>query len=488
MDNSIMSFNISRRDAAKGLLTASAFGMISPSNVSAQSDKPKSFDETIRTDVCIIGGGSGGTGAALAAARAGAKVVLIERDSMLGGTAVTSYVNVWRPVTGGNGIPRELFFAMAEDPAGVTLPTGLTKEQFYEKSLLGPRNINGKDIKRGSGVCFEPRVMDYVVRRLLDETGNCTILLSTTFYKAQLKDNRIKALEAFFCGKRILIEADVFIDSTADGDLCADTGCAFHLGEDPKSRYNETHAPEKARMLLNGLTLCFRITDTGIEQKPYLPTGVKDYGRPVSACFDRMPNGDIVVNVPGMIGGNALLYMEYSRLMHEAHNKVLSIMHTLQQPVTAQGKGLSTWSLASIAPRIGVRETRRIVCDYVLNENDCISGLPGQTHNDIIAIADHHIDIHGSGYFKCPFPTAPFGIPYRCLRPRGMQNLLIASRAAGFSHIASGASRLQRTLITLGQAAGNAAAMAAKNKCDVNQVDVKELQTALIKQGVAISG
>lgn len=162
-------------------------------------------------------------------------------------------------------------------------------------------------------------------------------------------------------------------------------------------------------------------------------------------------------------------------------------MHTLQQPVTAKGKGLSTWAISSIAPRIGVRETRRTLCNYMLNENDCVTALPGQKHKDIIAIADHHIDIHGSGHFKCPFPIAPFGIPYRCLQPKGMDNLLIASRAAGLSHIASGASRLQRTLITMGQAAGNAAAMAAKNKTTVNQVNTKTLQAELVKQGVDIA-
>ena len=482
-----MSFNISRRNAAKGLFATAACGLATPSSASAQQSKPKSFDETIRTEVCVIGGGSGGTGAALAAARAGAKVVLLERDSALGGTAVNALVNVWRPVTGGNGIPRELFMKMAEDPSGVTLKPGCDKEAFYNKSQLGPRHINGKDIKRGCGVCFEPRTMDFTVRNLLNETGNCTTLLSTTFTRTNLKDNRIKSVEAVYCGKRILIEADVFIDCTADGDVCADAGCEFHMGQDPKSRYNETHAPKNAKMILNGLTLCFRITDTGVKQKPYLPAGVKEYERRVSACFDRMPNGDIVINVPGMIGGNALLCMEHSQLMYEAHKKVLQVMHAIQQPKTANGKGMDTWTISAIAPRIGVRETRRTVCNYMLNENDCVAGLPGQKHSDIIAIADHHIDIHGSGHFKCPFPTAPFGIPYRCLQPSGMDNLMIASRAAGFSHIASGASRLQRTLITIGQAAGNAAAMTAKNKTAVNQVDVKKLQAALVKQGVDIA-
>ncbi|MDA3924144.1 MAG: FAD-dependent oxidoreductase [Kiritimatiellae bacterium] len=392
-----MNINISRRNAAKSFLAVAAGGMIPSLKGEAVTTGAKGYDETIRTQVCVIGGGSGGTGAALAAARAGVDVVLLERDSILGGTATSSFVNVWRPVTGGDGIPRELFMAMARDPSALTLPANCDLNSYYIKSQLGPRNIAGKNVKRGVGVTFEPRAMDYTVRSLLDATGRCKILFSTTFYRAHLKDNKIVSIEAWFKGKRILIQASVFIDCTADGDVCADAGCAYHMGEDPKSRYNEPHAPEKARMLLNGLTLCYRITDTGVKQKPYLPEEIKENSCSLSACYDRMPNGDIV------------------------------------------------------------------------------------------AIADHHIDIHGSGHFKCPFPKAPFGIPLRCLQPKGVENLMIACRAAGFSHIASGAARLQRTLITLGQAAGNAAAMAVEKNVRVDQVDVKELQARLVKQNVTIT-
>jgi hypothetical protein len=82
----------------------------------------------------------------------------------------------------------------------------------------------------------------------------------------------------------------------------------------------------------------------------------------------------------------------------------------------------------------------------------------------------------------------PFGIPYRCLLPRGVKNLLVASRAAGFSHIAASSCRLQRTLITLGQAAGNAAALAVKHHVDPRGIDIAELQALLLSQGVDLHG
>jgi hypothetical protein len=490
-----MTLHIPRRTAAKAFLATATGGMM-PGTVAQAfaADRQNAPEERIRTQVCVIGGGSGGTGAALAAARAGAKVVLLERESILGGTATCAYVSVWRPVTGGYGIPFDLFKAMAEDPMAITLPPGCDLDAYYARTQLGPRLIDGKNVKRGAAVCFEPRAMDYAVRSLLDATGRCQTLLATTFCRARVENDAVQSVEAWFPGRRLLIEADVFIDSTADGDVCADASCAYHIGEDPKSRYGETHAPETAKMLLNGLTLCYRITNTRVKQKPYLPKGVQEKSCPIGACFDRMPNGDIVINAVAMISGNAVVCMEHGELMREAHRRVLAHMHAIQQlppddpwASAAGGKGWGTWAISAIAPRIGVRETRRIVTEYVLNENDCVGGLAQQKHKDIVAIADHHIDIHGkAARGPIPFPSRAFGIPYRCLLPKGMKNLMIASRAAGFSHIASGAARLQRTLITLGQAAGNAAALAAKHRIGVGQVGIGELQAKLKEQHVDI--
>jgi hypothetical protein len=122
----------------------------------------------------------------------------------------------------------------------------------------------------------------------------------------------------------------------------------------------------------------------------------------------------------------------------------------------------------------------------VLNENDCLAGVANQKHKDVIAIADHAIDIHGrKGRHRCM--AGPYGIPLRCLLPEGMRNLMIASRAASFSHIAASSCRLARTMMTIGQAAGNAAALAVQNHVDIRQVDIVALQQKLRSQHVDIS-
>jgi hypothetical protein len=195
-----------------------------------------------------------------------------------------------------------------------------------------------------------------------------------------------------------------------------------------------------------------------------------------------------------MIDGNAVLEMEYSQLMHEAYRRVQEHFFWLQRlpgddrwARRTKGKGYSTWAITNVAPRIGVRETRRVMGDYVLTEHDCQAGVKNQTHPDIIAVTDHAVDIHGRKGRLYEVPNGYYGVPYRCLLPRGVANLMIASRAASFSHIAASSCRLCRTMMTLGQAAGNAAAMATAAGVGPRDVDTNDLQAQLVKQGVTIS-
>jgi len=471
---------LDRRTAAKSLLGAALVGpnlFVSQESVAEEADH--SAAERLKTQVCVVGGGSGGIGAALAAARAGADVVLVERESILGGTSTNAWVHTWEPVSGADGIPRELYERMKEDPSAVTYPN-------YDEGA--PR-------RGGRGLPFEPRALSYAARNQLDATGRCRTLMATTYFRVRRENDTLRNIDAWFHGKRLSIEADVFIDATADGDLSADAGCEYHLGEDPKSLYGEPTAPEKAGLHLNGMTLCYRISDTGVPQKPYLPADAKAGLCPRPVHIVAMPNGDLLLNAVGMIDGNAIVSMELSQIMQEAHRRVLEHFHWLQtlppddkSPWTrhVRGKGFGTWAIAGVAPRIGVRETRRILGDYVLIEQDCQAGVKGQKHRDIIAISDHAVDIHGAKSRLYEVPNGPYGVPYRCLLPRGVANLMIASRAASFSHIAASSCRLCRTMMTLGQAAGNAAAMAAEGRVPVRQIDIAQLQARLRQQGVAL--
>ena len=119
---------------------------------------------------------------------------------------------------------------------------------------------------------------------------------------------------------------------------------------------------------------------------------------------------------------------------------------------------------------LGIRESYRVVTDYILTEQDVRDGLAGQSHPDLVAVADHALDIHG-GSQGAKELKGPYGIPYRCLIPGNADNLLVACRGAGFSHIAASSCRLSRTIMALGHAAGRAAAWAAEKDGDVRRID-----------------
>lgn len=468
-----------RRTLAKTAFAGIAGGLLgrgSGPGATAQVEG-SAAEEVLRTEVCVVGGGSGGIGAALAAARAGASVILVERESVLGGTGTCAWVCVWQPVMGANGIPRDLYQAMREDPLGVS-------PGDYAASGMAGRAKNGQLLPKAPGIAYEPRVMDFAAREMLEATGRCQVLPGTTVFRVRLLGDAVRAVEAWHCGTRLRIEAKVFVDATADGDVCAEAGCAFHLGEDPRSRYGEPMAPEEAKPSLNAITLCYRVTDTGSAQKPYLPQGVKEGSCSPGACFTQMPNGDVVINVVSMLKGNALLSGEHSRLLREGQKRVYAHFHALQTGEATRQQWAS-WAISGVAPRLGVRETRRILGDYVLTEHDCRGGLRRQEHADLVAIADHAIDLHGRRGQHLRL-DGPYGIPYRCLLPRGVRNLLITSRAASFSHIAASSCRLQRTLMTLGQAGGTAAALAIRHGVDLRGVDTAELQRRLQAQGVEV--
>ena len=122
----------------------------------------------------------------------------------------------------------------------------------------------------------------------------------------------------------------------------------------------------------------------------------------------------------------------------------------------------------------------------MLTENDLLAGIRGQQHDDIICLADHAMDTHGSHTRGIGELSAPYGVPYRCLVPKGQRNLLVACRAASFSSLAASSCRLSRTMMQLGQAAGTAAALAQELKVDLPDVPPAPLRAALRAQHVQL--
>lgn len=436
----------------------------------------------IAADVCIVGAGSAGVAAAIAAAREGARVVLVERQRRLGGTGTNGLVASWEPGPGCS-IAEELFQRMKatggagvarSQPVQTTAPMGflmVTEGEPYERTLVRALPSDKQRSRVPYCVPYKPEAFDAVVRQMLAETGTATVLDETTFFRAEPNAEKTRLdsiLVEDAAGRIARIRANIFIDSTGDVWLARALGCEVMLGVDPKSRFDEPSAPEEGFLELNAITRCYMIVPSGAPHRE--PPPELEVAFPRAAFVTGWKDAMRTVNMMPTLPGRALIDLGYDECLRRSERIVRAHWHWLQQIPEFQ-----QYELAEIAPMLGIRESYRVVTQYVLNEHDLRAGLPNQQHPDIIAVADHPCDIHGAGGHLAAVNTA-YGVPYRCLIPTGSwENLLVACRGAGFSKIAASSVRLQRTMIQLGHAAGMAAAMAAKSKTAVDRIDVKQL-------------
>ncbi len=442
-------------------------------------------------DVCVVGGGSGGMGTALAAARAGAQVVLIEKQAKLGGTSCRAYVSNWEPGPGST-LAREIYRRLDERGAA-----GVTRD-FNRDRKLGPFGLWLVDPKFGyddtlqragfknksqarmhwHAAVFDPDVMHEVVMEMLHATGNCRVLLNTTYTRPEIEKpgSRLAAVQARANdGSRTYrIAAEVFVDCTGDVYLCRDAGCEVMRGPEPEERFGESFAPEKVRdpYQVNATSLCYRIRKKANPKRQPPEPGSPRHTR--SAHVSAIPGtDDLIINPLGLVPGRVFVTEGYGKVREVAEPAARAHWRWLQEK-----EFFSDYELVELAPMLGIRESYRVVGEYVLRQQDLMQGADGQKHDDLIALADHALDTHGKGGRCMELPGA-YGIPYRCLIPKGWENLMVACRGSSFSHVAASSCRLNRTMLALGQAAGIAAAQAARRDVPIDQVDIDAVQKEL---------
>ncbi len=453
--------------------------------------------ENVATDVLIVGGGSGGVGAALRAARYNpqARVMLVESMNMLGGTSTAGGVNNWEPGVGGMGIHYELFERMSKLPNAIGVgktvhsyssdePYGLScvdPDSPYESSLRRAAT-SAEDVRR---VHFEPAIMARVMHEMLAEAG-VEIRYRTRITGVEVEDRRIVAVTAqsLESGASYTIHSRYFVDSSGGCHLAKAAGCAMSFGEEPYALYQEPSAPDTPTAIVNGASQIFRVTPT---------TAVHIDELPAAACAPEIqqwlannnpatfiteyPNGDLCLNTLPTMQGAEFHDLPYAEAQAICQARMLAHWHRLQTRY-----GFDHYRFAGFSPMVGIRENYRLVGRYVLREQDVRTGVMENGRDDIIAFADHALDTHGERRVKGPKLKGleqPYGIPYPCLLPQEYDNLITASRGSSFSHIAASSCRLSRTMMALGEAAGVASAIALREECGYASVPVAEVRTEL---------
>ncbi|MEF2277635.1 FAD-dependent oxidoreductase [Deinococcus sp. YIM 134068] len=460
-------------------------------------------------DVLVAGGGTAGAIAGIAAARAGARVLVVEAQGSLGGTGTNAWVT---PL-------------MRNVSAGRNLNRGLTDEL---KARLHARGDGATDAG-GNDNWFNPEGMKFVLENMLLEAGG-EVLYHTQVVSPLLSPlspggrgaggegalastpKNITALVVHNKGGLQALKAGVFIDSTGDADVAAGAGVPFHAGDE-----DGIHQAMSLRFTLAGVDtgrLCAFLNANGQGQTSadflhfWMVWGKKSTLEPlfreaVAAGVLEERDGDYFqgFSVPGRPGEISFNCPRIRADLNDGANPWhLSAAQTdgraaidrLTAFCRKYLEGCESAYIGTVAPMVGVRETRRIQGDYTLTLEDI---LECRRFPDSICRNHYPVDIHSvrggarllherdgvAPYFA---PDAYHEIPYRAIVPQGVSNLLVPGRAASSTFEAQSAIRVQQNCHTMGEAAGLAAAWAARDHGgEVRAVDVGALQSEMRRLG-----
>jgi len=440
---------------------------------------------TIKTQVCVLGAGAGGTGCVYRLIKNGIKTVVVDKNPDFGGTAVFSGVDGWEPGVSLDGlhlllkdelekmengchvvevVPNMNFFdssvgidwskhSFEERPFGFSMATGCTYEDTF-KRCTSIRGVHGP-YRRFQ---FEPDCMRKAINNVFSPyTENLTSFFSHTYKSCATESGKIKSI-MITNEDGIITEifADYFVDSSGDIVLARDAGCEYLFGAEGKEDFNEPSATEKSNSI-NAVTYVFRIAkvsdNTHIDEIPeiYKNTDISEWEktemRETVSCFVKYPNGDININMlPTMQGTEYFNYGSRADVVGRA--RVYKYWHYLQTE-----KKMNGYTLKRIF-NAGVRESYRLKGKYVLKEQDLRAGILKQPKiGRTIAIADHMMDVHGENGLAKELEI-PYEIPLECSMTKEFSNLFVACRGASFSHIAASSARLTRTMISIGEGVG----------------------------------
>lgn len=436
----------------------------------------------MKVEVLVIGGGTSGVGAAIAAARGGAKTLLVERYGFLGGVA-----NV--------GLCLHTFHSSKGERVVAGLPWEMITKMKDLGGSTGPVHIENAHMQTTTPIDVE--VMKYVTQEMVIGSG-ADILYHTSPLEVLVEDSRVVGVIVANKGGRTEIRADVVIDASGDGDIATWAGVPYEKGRASDGKMQRMSMVFKIGNV--DLPKAFETIGKGAAWAP-LPLTGESYPVWWSATLAQYADavaeeglflgtdefwGNTVraretnVNASRLQGLDGTDAGDLSRGEVEGKRQVFALMDFLRRKVP----GFENSFIAATAPFIGVRETRRMIGEYQLTGDDCLSG---RKFEDGIAKVGYPIDIHDPTSGKTLFTPiggvdGSYDIPYRCLLPQGIDGLVLAGRCISTTHEAMASTRTMITGMMVGQAAGTAASIAVEKGIEPRRVDTGALRAALRAQ------
>ena len=419
-------------------------------------------------DLAVVGGGFSGVAAAIAAAREGSRVLLIEKGNAFGGAAVNSLVNPFMPYsTKINGVTTHLSAGIFQTIA----------QKLTQKNATLPYTTGRKLIEYS----FQEEELKFILNDMVCDAG-VDVLFHATLCEVKKEGERINSVLLATRSGLTECKADYFIDATGDAQVSYLAGVPTVLGRESDH-------------LCQPMTLCFRLGNVDTERfwasRKKLNEAYKkalDAGELINPRENvlavKMPVPNVLhLNTTRIVKLDPTSPFDISKAELIARKQVREVYEFMKK----HADGLENSFLMMTAPEIGVRESRKIVGDYVLTEQDVRAFTK---FRDSVAACNYDIDIHspeGTGTTHYYFPEGEYyTIPYRSLIPKTVNNLLVAGRCISSDHGAQASYRIMPTVCCIGEAAGTAMGLAVKNKTDVRGVDVGQLQDTLKANGAFV--
>lgn len=436
--------------------------------------------EELQCAVLVVGGGVAGVACAVSAAREGADTLLVEQSYVLGGTASLGLVGPFMTSYSTDGKTQLIrgffdeFVRRMEEIGGAIHPSKCEKTFT---SYTAYRTHGHNNLTPYSAEAF---------RRIADDMcaeNGVRVLFGATFLHTEQENNKIVSVLLATKAGIYRIRPKVVVDATGDADVVDRSGLATIYGDgegdvQSSSLFFTVRGVDKEKMdrhMQQSPDITTRFYMKEIEHEREL--GNYPLYRAKVMLFEGI-DGEWTVNMTQMDNVDARNPQEVSSAMFRGRQQIVYVMNFLKKYVA----GCENIVLSRSAEMLGVRESRRIVAEYVLKTEDVIQS---RRFPDEIFCASNSMDIHKKGYVEY-IPresSAPYFIPYRSLVVKGMDNLLCAGRCIGAQRPVASAIRVIPPCMAMGQAAGIASAIASESDIPCREVDASLLRERLIARG-----